>query len=213
MVSGSNFRALVTALVVPPMLMQILSGCGVSMNSPDLLQERSARSLGAASGTVVLPFGTTFTQRWNERNDGTSYEPCAALDGVALAHMGIDPRSVRDGAGTDGQTARGCRWTYAPVNENPTDWIVSQSVGDYTSLMSYQEKYSWRHWLPNTDLSGRGVGVSGDAELGECLTYVQSGGAGVVTLVVHHGLPHPPVQEVCDRALAFTEATIGKMPR
>ena len=45
------------------------------------------------------------------------------------------------------------------------------------------------------------------------MTYVQAGHAGISTLVIHHGVPHPPIDEVCERAIEFTKATIDKMPR
>lgn len=45
------------------------------------------------------------------------------------------------------------------------------------------------------------------------MTYVQSGQAGINTIVMHHSMTHPPVDGVCERAIEFTKATIDKMPR
>lgn len=203
-----EYRHFVVPLV--PLVMVLLSGCGDADQGLGADLEIGLDASGSARTSVDLPFSTTFTQRWNARNDGTDYEPCVALDSAGLDRLSIDPTSVRDAAGTDGQTLRGCQWSYEL--SGPQRWAVSQFVGNSESLAAYKAKYSHERWMTDRVIEYRAVGVSDSPDLGECMTYVQSGGAGVITLVIHHGLPHPPVREVCDRAIAFTAATIGKMP-
>ena len=204
MKSVPELRMLVPMLILPVLLLSV-AGCGESTAVDAVSGTRSG------SAQVDLPFESTFTQRSNERNDGSAYEPCVALGQAASERLGIDAGSVRDAAGTDGQTARGCRWSYS--NSDGEQWIVSQTVANSASLSDYKARYEWSHWRADIDIDGRHVGISEDARLGECMTYVQSRRAAVLTAVVHQGLPHPPVQEACDRAIAFTEATIGAMPR
>ncbi|GAA3965413.1 hypothetical protein GCM10022231_27680 [Gordonia caeni] len=129
-------------------------------------------------------------------------------------NLGVIPDSVRDVAGTDGQTLRGCRWQYRIVPQSGS-WSVSQVVGNSPGLaVDKQSKRSGVDiWMRDLDIQGRTVGVHRLADGADCDTYVQSGEAAVNTIVIHHGVPHPPVEEVCERAIAFTKATIDKMPR
>ena len=160
-----------------------------------------------------LPFDTQFERRWNPGNDGSPYEPCTALGDYQLGKLRIDPDSVADAAGTSGQTLRGCKWRY--VRSDPHDrWNLSQFVGDSPGLATSKERRSGgiNQWLPDEVISGRQVGVHIYTTGDQCDTYVQSGQASVITMVTHYGRPQPPISEICDRALAFTRATIDKMP-
>lgn len=161
-----------------------------------------------------LPFVTHSRNRWNSANDGTAYEPCTAISDVGLSRLGVDPSTVRDAAGTDGQTLRGCAWRYSRIAGDPWGWSASQFVGNAESLASNKERYSSTAdvWLPDEVLGGRQVGVHLTRNMSDCDTYVQSGRAGVYTQVVYIGKAPPPPSEICDRALAFTAATISKMP-
>lgn len=164
-----------------------------------------------ANGTS-LPFITSFDRRWNSANDGTIYEPCTALAGDQLAELGIDATSVRDAAGTNGQTARGCAWRYSAKSQF-ADATVTQIVGNSVGLDEEKQRESGDldRWLSDIQLDGRVVGTHQDLRAGTCETYVQSGAAGVSTLVLPR-IDQSPIDEVCDRAIAFTKATIDKMP-
>ncbi|WP_369692263.1 DUF3558 family protein, partial [Gordonia hydrophobica] len=83
---------------------------------------------------LKLPFETTFSARWNDANDGTKYEPCTAVGARQLAALGVDPASVEDAAGSNGQTLRGCDWDYLRVDGGSVRWSVSQFVGNSPSL-------------------------------------------------------------------------------
>ncbi|WP_157851011.1 DUF3558 family protein [Gordonia phthalatica] len=162
---------------------------------------------------VRLPFDTKFPDRWNQANNGTRYEPCTALLPTELARLGVDATSVRDAAGTNAQTLRGCEWAYRGT-EVPARWFVSQFVGNSVGLEEDKRKKSSETyvWLPDVRISGRTAGVHYTASGRYCVTYVQSGRAAVNTMVSVSGRTPPPPSKICDRALAFTRATIGKMP-
>ena len=159
-----------------------------------------------------LPFITSFDRRWNSANDGTTYEPCTALTPDQLAELGIDATSVRDAAGTNGQTARGCAWRY--LEQSPVaNATVTQVVGNSAGLDEEKQRASGELdiWLTDTQVDGRVLGVHQDRLGGTCETYVQSGSAGVSTLVLPRS-EQSSIDVVCDLAIAFTRATIDKMP-
>ncbi|QRY63557.1 DUF3558 family protein [Gordonia sp. PDNC005] len=160
-----------------------------------------------------LPFSTVHSRRWNAANDGTTYEPCTALAATQLEAHGIDPHSVKDAAGTNGQTLRGCSWDY--VGDIRTEhWMLSQIVGNSTGLANDKRMKSTTRdiWLDDQTADGRTVGLHAIAPNIQCDTYVQSGKAAVTTLVMHIGRAEQPLSALCDRAIAFTRATIGRMP-
>lgn len=159
-----------------------------------------------------LPFDTTFTKRWNGANDGTAYEPCTALSNEEFADLGVSPDSVSDAAGTDGQTARGCKWHYGD-SASGSRWVVIQIVGNSSGLAAEKRRVAApaNRWLPDLNLGGRPVGVHFREAGGNCETYVQSGAAAVSTIVTTHD-DRAAASEICDRAIAFTKATIHKIP-
>lgn len=160
-----------------------------------------------------LPFVTVHPHRWSPANDGTVYEPCTALSDLELRGLDIDSGSAKDGAGTDGQTARGCRWEYERTGAF-LQWTVAQVVGNSPGLSAEKALKSGTldEWLQDRRIGGREIGVHRLAGSSNCDTYVQSGRAAVTTIVLFHGASPPPPSEICDRALAFTAATISKMP-
>ncbi|MGO3326671.1 DUF3558 family protein [Gordonia sp. (in: high G+C Gram-positive bacteria)] len=160
-----------------------------------------------------LPFDTRHDRRWSSGNDGTKYEPCTTLDDDGLAALNVEPLSAADAAGSNGQTLRGCKWRYTSTDTGDR-WNLSQFVGNSPGLDFAKTRRSGgiNEWLPDETIAGRQVGVHIYTTGDQCDTYVQSGGASVITMVTHYGQNQPPISEVCDRALGFTRATIGKMP-
>lgn len=215
-----NYRHLTVLVVLLSFV--ALQGCARRLESSDAAVSAVRRDSASTSGAVRqtddagrrLPFETTHAHRWNSRNDGTPYEPCTAIGLDDLAVLGLDEKSVRDAAGTDGQTLRGCAWTSETAGGRP-EWSMSQFVGDSESLASDKSRKSTSIdiWLSDVVLDGRAVGVHRTTNGLNCDTYVQSGGAAVNTLVMHHGSPHPAPEEICAKAIEFTRVTIGKMPR
>lgn len=155
-----------------------------------------------------LPFDTRFPERWNRGNNGTTYEPCTALNPAQLAEAGLDSASVRDVAVVSGQTARGCSWKVP--GQSQVD--VGQSVGNSESVAAHKEKQHLSQFLPDQVIDGRTVAVARDS-IGACSTYVQSGRAGVYTISSVFTLPEPPIEQVCAPALRLLRATISQIPR
>ncbi|WP_331436340.1 DUF3558 family protein [Gordonia sp. w5E2] len=155
-----------------------------------------------------LPFVTTFPRRWNSGNDGTSYEPCTSATTDILRDAGLDPLSVRDAATVDFQTARGCKWKYSGRRLAS----LSQTVGNSSDLATYKSKQSTAvTWNADIRVDGRLVAVSTEPDGRICDTYVESGTAIVVTST-YFNHDRPPIDEICDKAIAFTRATIDQMP-
>ncbi|MFF0708261.1 DUF3558 domain-containing protein [Gordonia sputi] len=196
----------------------LFTGCGVSGTpTPDAGSTAIGTSATVSDNETVrqtdaqghsLPFTTTFPRRWNSGNDGTSYEPCTSATTDILRDAGLDPLSVRDAATVDFQTARGCKWKYSGRRLAS----LSQTVGNSSDLATYKSKQSTAvTWNDDIRINGRLVAVSTEPDGRICDTYVESGTAVVVTSTYfNHG--RPPINEICDKAIAFTRATIDQMP-
>ncbi|NMO01067.1 DUF3558 family protein [Gordonia sp. TBRC 11910] len=157
--------------------------------------------------TPKLPFSNTFPNRWNDANNGTSYEPCTAVDSTIARLTDVDILSVHDAAAVDHQTARGCVWTY----RDDKAWAVTQIVGNSASLEVYRREQQAFKWRGDMFFNGRKTLVS-EISASACATHVQSGSAGISTIAQYDSLPTPSIDEICSRAIAFTKATIDKMP-
>jgi hypothetical protein len=202
--------AFATALVA-------VTATGCATSSPSVTQPEHSTSTQSSPTTTTrqtdeagrpLPFETEFTERWSNLNDGSAYEPCTTLDSDEVTSLGLDPDSVSDAALANYQTARGCGWQFAEANTS----TLSQGVGNDLPLPRYKEKYAVNiNWLYDTTISGRAVAVGQQKGLHSCMTAVQSGSAIVTTIVIISVNP-PPTPEICAKALAFTRATIDKMP-
>lgn len=153
-----------------------------------------------------LPFTTQFPDRWSKLNDGTAYEPCTALNSRELTDLGLNPTSVRDAAIANHQTARGCSWE---LIGSPTS-IASQDTGNSPPLSAYKrQNVILIDWEPDIILDGRIVAIGTWKDQTSCTTNVQSGSAIVTTSV---SILRASINELCAKAIAFTKATIGKMP-
>ena len=155
-----------------------------------------------------LPFSTIFPRRWSNGNDGTTYEPCTAATKSILIANNLEPFSARDAAAADHQTARGCVWSLID-REHAS---LSQFVGNQSDLDTYKQTNSqFVTWRADISISGRRVAVATNPSLSECGTLVRSGDAIVFTdLTVH--VNAPSLDEICNRVIAFTRATIDQMP-
>ncbi len=196
-----------------------LSGIvGCTTNSGEPTRDRTSASASHPSTPASirqvdangkrLPFNTVFPDRWSNLNDGSSYEPCTALSGEELEALGLNQRSATDGANANMQTSRGCDWRYRDSNTA----ILSQGVGNDLPLEDYKNKYSTAiEWQYDTSIQGRSVAVGYPRHQDACTTAVQSGSAIVTTTAILFINP-PPRDQVCAKAIAFTKATIDKMP-
>ena len=196
----------------------LFTGCAVSGTStPDagrtvistdtiVTDDETVRQIDAEGR--ALPFTTTFPRRWNTGNDGTSYEPCTSATTDILRDAGLDPLSVKDAATVDFQTARGCKWKYSDRRLAS----LSQTVGNSSDLSTYKRDQSTAvTWNNDIRMNGRLVAVSTEPDGRICDTYVESGTAIVVTSA-YFNHDRPPLDQICDKAIAFTRATIDQMP-
>ena len=155
-----------------------------------------------------LPFTTTFARRWSNGNDGTTYEPCTAATTEILSTNHLDPDSVKDAAIADHQTARGCRWS---TNAYESAYL-SQIVGNQPQLDIYKQRQDgFVAWLPDIAMGDRRAAVGSSPSATDCTTFVQSGEAIIATRASVNISP-PPINKLCDKAIAFTRATIDQMP-
>ncbi|MGC5258457.1 DUF3558 family protein [Gordonia sp. DT218] len=191
-----------------------LSGCNSEVDGrPSAQSSPSDPTQGirqTADDGKPLPFHNKYPDRWNSANSGTAYEPCNA-DDESLIHIGIDPQTIEDAATVNGQTLRGCNWHYSP--EESEFLSAYQIVGNSESLNWYKvQNRVGSNWHPDITINGRTVGIASDKS-GGCMTYVQSGTAGVVTGSGYGLLPSLPENEICGYAIDLTRATIDKIPK
>lgn len=169
------------------------------------------RGFGDASGSAPFPSrASPADERLNSSNDGTDFEPCGALSDEELESLGVDPNSVKDAASVVGQSLRGCDWRYV----EPPGLMLSQFVGNAVGGIGERKQVPSSlgdTWLPDTKINGRVVGLRTQQRGGECATFVESGEAVVITMVLDMP-PALPDTDLCALALRFTEATIDKMP-
>ena len=160
----------------------------------------------------ALPFETSFPNRWSINNDGSTYEPCTQVSNETLRQSGLIVDSAEDVAGSDFQTARGCRWKYSDDDLS----FVAQFVGDIIrpagGLTGHKSlNLAGKTWFPDITMNGRRVLVS-SIGAGACSVYIQSGDAVVVTTVSRFDLEPPPTQAICEVATNFLRSTINQIP-
>ncbi|MGV9827881.1 DUF3558 family protein [Gordonia sp. NPDC003429] len=155
-----------------------------------------------------LPFRTTFPDRWNSGNDGTTYEPCTSVPESTLLEFDLDPQTASDAAAANFQTARGCDWHYS---DRPLA-TLSQFVGNSHSLDVYKKRQSViTQWFPDQSIAGRRVAVGKFTSPDLCMAVVTSGRSSVITQVTIP-LDTPPIADICAKAVDFTRATIDQIP-
>jgi len=149
-----------------------------------------------------------FSHRMNPGNDGTDYEPCSDVNRPAVQELGWDWSSRRDAAVVDRQTARGCVWK---DTRHGSIWSLQQVAGNSPSLVAYKRVNYFFDWLPDQWINGRQIVVF-SMNPSTCVARVQSRRAGINTIVDSFEVPAPPIADICSRAIAFTRATISRMP-
>lgn len=183
-------------------LMATIAACTIS-GSPGPQREPSASDHRLASNHPGA-----FPHRLNPGNNGTPYEPCIEANRRAVDALGWDWSTRHDAATVDKQSARGCDWL---DKSQGSIWGLSQIVGNSPSLDAYRRFNHLFGWLPDEVIAGRRVGVFTMGP-GTCVARVQSGRAGVNTIVDYSRPNPPPISEICARAIDFTRATIARMP-
>ncbi|QHN25807.1 DUF3558 domain-containing protein [Gordonia pseudamarae] len=153
-----------------------------------------------------LPFTTRFPDRWSANNNGTSYEPCTALNDAELTSLGLNPTTVRDVALANHQTARGCIWKYFGKSMGG----ISQSTGNRPTFEYELTDREWYIRSYTTTIGGR-LAIVNYWKQFSCFTIVKVENARVTT-TANRVLTPTPEAELCNLAIEFTKLTIPKMP-
>ncbi|MBS4104427.1 DUF3558 domain-containing protein [Tsukamurella paurometabola] len=186
--------------------MTLLSGCAVGVAG----QPTPAEGIGAQSteaSLAALPFIPKFGGRTNERNNGTSFEPCVAYSEDEIRALGADPRTLADAAISDSPNYRGCHW-------QSSDGVgrYSQIVGNERSTEAYKAKQSYRPWQADRLINGRVLIVS--TENAGCFASFMSQGAMVHSSfrIGSAGTPSADLVTECNKAIEWATLAISKAP-
>lgn len=155
-----------------------------------------------------LPFDNPFPNRWNNSNDGTSFEPCTAYSDSELSRFGVDPGAIKDAALVDRQGIRGCYWFTS------NKYSLSVVVTNAESLEKYQSGMREIDWKPDLLIGGRTVGLADlNDDENTCSTYIQSGKSIVsAEVIINGGEEGRAKYDPCKIVIDFTAAYIEKIP-
>ncbi|WP_231706752.1 MULTISPECIES: DUF3558 domain-containing protein [Tsukamurella] len=185
----------------------LLSGCAVAVEGEAVVEE-SVVKRSVLAPAQPLPFTPQHAGRTNERNDGTSFEPCTAYTDEEMRNLGAEPRTLKDAAISVSPNYRGCHWQSG-------DGIASfsQTLGNEKSLDAYKAKQSYRPWQPDRVINGRRVIVTTEDRDG-CFASFMSEKAIVHSAysVAVFGTPSPGLVSECNKAIEWATLAISKAP-
>ncbi|WP_259139822.1 DUF3558 domain-containing protein [Tsukamurella ocularis] len=185
----------------------LLSGCAVSVVG-EAVPAEGAASRTASTSARPLPFMPKFDGRTNERNDGTSFEPCVAYSDDEMRGLGVDPSTIRDAAISESPNYRGCYWQ-SPDRVS----FFSQELGNEKSLDAYKAKQSHRPWQPDRVINGRRVILTTERGTG-CFASFMSEKAIVNSAysIGSRGKPSADLVAECNKAIEWATLAISKAP-
>ncbi|GAB3133350.1 hypothetical protein GCM10027289_23040 [Tsukamurella serpentis] len=179
-----------------------LAGCTVHIGGVPVADTSQALP------TPPLPFTPGIRQRTNERNNGSTFEPCTAYSPAELSAVRVKSETVSDAAQTDSPNFRGCHWS-----GTDNSWRFSQIVGNEESLRTYKTKQRDRVWLPDQTVNERTVGVALDPPLGCFAAFMSDQGIVVTTTMSStKRTPEPDFKTECEMAVAFATLATTKAP-
>lgn len=180
------------------LMLVAMGGCGIAVSGEPVGGDSVVRT--------VLPFVPTIAERSNDRNDGTSFEPCVAYSDAEIRSIGADPAKISDAAISDSPNYRGCHWL-------STDEVgrFSQIVGNEKSTDAYKSAQSFRPWQPDRVIGGRTVIVTTEGDEG-CFASFMSQNAIVHSAYLVLEDPSPGLQRECDIAIKWATMAIAKAP-
>lgn len=98
------------------------------------------------------------------------------------------------------------------MNDHESAYL-SQIVGNQPQLDTYKQRQDGIvKWMPDIAIGDRRAALGSSPSATDCTTFVPSGEAIVATRASVNISP-PPINEICDKAIAFTRATIDQMPK
>ncbi|ADG77940.1 hypothetical protein TPAU25S_00044 [Tsukamurella paurometabola] len=181
----------------------LVSGCATAVPGEPIATGSSRAS------TKPLPFTPTIKNRTNDRNDGTTFEPCTAYTDADLLPLDINPGSIRDAAQVDAANYRGCRWNANDYTARSGGGQYSQIVGLTMTLEQYKRSMKTLRWQPDRQAHGRTIAYA--PENNYCSASFSSERAIVVTIASSTN-PSPGNQAECERAIAFASLAASKAP-
>lgn len=186
----------------------MVSGCTVSVEG-EAVSAGTTASNGATTSARPLPFVPQFEGRTNERNDGTSFEPCTAYSEEEMKSLGAEPRTLTDVMISVSPNYRGCRW-----DSLSRVAYFSQTLGNELSLENYKAKQSRRPWQPDRRINGRTVIVTTEGDNG-CFASFMSEKAIIHSAYAVDGTgaePSPGLVDECNKAIEWATLAISKAP-
>lgn len=182
----------------------LLVGCAVTVDG-----EAVPGGGVTTSSARPLPFVPKYEGRTNERNDGTSFEPCTAYSDEEMRALGADPRTLEDVMISYSPNYRGCQWK-SPDRAS----FFSQTLGNEKSLEVYKAKQSWRPWQPDRVIDGRRVILTTERDFG-CFASFMSEGAIIHSAYTVDGWDKKPsagLVDECNKAIEWATLAISKAP-
>lgn len=190
------------------LVVAMISGCAVSVEG-EAVSARKTTSEGTTTSGRPLPFVPEFEGRTNERNNGTSFEPCTAYSEQEMRTLGADPRTLTDVMISVSPNYRGCRWDSLSKVA-----YFSQTLGNEVSLANYKAKQSRRPWQPDRRISGRTVIVTTEGDDG-CFASFMSEKAIIHSAYTVDGAgakPSPGLVAECNKAIEWATLAISRAP-
>lgn len=181
----------------------LVSACAVSVDG-EAVPERGP----ATTSARPLPFVPKYEGRTNERNDGTSFEPCTAYSDDELRALGADPRTLEDVMISTAPNYRGCQW------QSPDGTaFFSQELGNETSLAAYKAKQSRRPWQPDRVVNGKTVILTTERDAG-CFASFMSQNAIIHSAYTVGSMRSPSrgLVDECNKAIEWATLAISKAP-
>ncbi|WP_232015599.1 DUF3558 domain-containing protein [Tsukamurella paurometabola] len=163
----------------------------------------------AITSARPLPFVPKYKERTNERNNGTTFEPCTAYSDEEMRALGADPATLEDVMISDSPNYRGCQWQ----SPDRTGYF-SQELGNEVSLETYKAKQSHRPWQRDRTIKGRNVIVTTERDSG-CFASFMSQGAIIHSVYYADGKgaqPSPGLVTECNKAIEWATLAISKAP-
>lgn len=185
----------------------LVVSCAVSVPGEGVSDERAVKR--ASASARPLPFVPQYEGRTNERNDGTTFEPCTAYSDNEMRALGADPRTLKDVMISVSPNYRGCRWQSPDGSA-----YFSQTLGNEVSLEVYKAKQSRRPWRSDRLIDGRTVILTTEGDDG-CFASFMSENAIIHSAYTVDGWgakPSTGLVAECNKAIEWATLAISKAP-
>ncbi|MUM16522.1 DUF3558 domain-containing protein [Mycobacterium sp. CBMA271] len=188
----------------------VIAGCGTTVDGQPTPDGMHATSTGRSSSATTTSPTVTNTLRGphappNNRNDGTSFDPCLAYSAEEIKSWGVDPEYVEDQGGPD-EIARGCLWR--ADGWSATQTVINRPVSDYLNAQRYPGAHP-------VEIDGLHGAVFGDIiGVGSCNVALPSQRAVVITGIIAIGpTAEKLIPDPCQKAIDIATRTAPRLPR